>query len=116
MRIGSRIPCARIDPVQYADQRFAPVFEQTVETAAEFRRANFLRIAWTDRSDTVAIGDSALDEAQLAVKLERLRSERLRGQPQRHEIRIRKETLVGQVMDGEYAGRGLVSLREIGGH
>ena len=69
--------------------------------AAEFRSLNLLRVAPAHRGQKVREDQPALQEVDLAVEFQRVHGEQRVGQPDAFHRRLRKQSLIAQVVNRE---------------
>src|SRR5207249_8145523 len=72
-----RIPLPCVDAVQDADDVRGPAAENAIETEAELRRLDLLRVAAADGGDRIGMDDGALHETDAAPVLETIDREQI---------------------------------------
>src|SRR5216684_7366279 len=99
---AARIP-AFVDAVQYSRQLrgIGAAAKQTLEPATELRRGDLLGIGLADRGQMGSVDDAAFEEGQLVVELEAIDMERLLGRADPAQRLLRKQALIGQIVDGQ---------------
>ncbi len=106
VRVALRLP-AFVDAVeQAAEQTLAGLHaEETFHAATELRRGDLPGVGRAHGGDVIGIGDAGLEQRQLAVELHALRVAGLAGNAQLSPLGHVDIALIGEVVDGEHAGR-----------
>src|SRR5262249_43694107 len=110
VRARARIPVL-VDPVENAGQArfFRTLAQQTIKTVPRRRLQNLPRIRFTDGGDLVRVDNARLHERDLVVKLNPVDLKRAVRRANPTEAVARKIALIGQVVNGEDAGRALAA-------
>src|SRR5690606_35666756 len=93
MRVGRRIPKARVDAVEDPDQIARAPAEEPLQAEAERLVLDFLGVGRADGRQLVGVPQPRLEKANLAVILEPVDREALRRQAELRQDAPRKEPL-----------------------
>ena len=104
-RVVRGIPFHGVDAIEDAAEYRGAVAQQAVEAAAVCRRLDFACVGGAHGGQPVGKRETALDEGELAVELERFMGPERRRQPERHEMVVGKQPRVREIVDGEHGRR-----------
>src|SRR5688572_9143578 len=115
MVIGCGIPLRIVRAVEDSSQLVRMLAHYGIETGAILRRLDFSRVSFTDGRYGVGENDAALEQIEIAVKLDARSAEVMPGQIGKGEVQTPKRTLIRQVMNRQDRSKRQPPLLDQGG-